>query len=91
MTLKPSPIQPIDRDARGVLRFRENRIVSRVLDVAKAQGYGLNEIACGDFTAEERQQFAQLIGYSLDGYGDLSYVGAEAYGVAALTAESSQM
>ena len=27
-----------------------------------------------EFTKEDRQQFAQLIGYSLSGYGELNYV-----------------
>jgi hypothetical protein len=31
------------------------------------------------FSNEDRQQFAQLIGYSLGGYSELSYVDDDAY------------
>ena len=34
----------------------------------------LATLATMSFTDDERSQFAQLIGYSLSGYGDLSYV-----------------
>lgn len=70
------PIQPIETDEHGTLRFIPNRIVEKLLEVAPI---GLNEIACMDFTAEERRQFAQLIGYSLGGYDELSYVNDESY------------
>lgn len=40
----------------------------------------MNKLAMLDFSKEDRQQFAQLIGYSLDGYGELSYVDDDAYG-----------
>lgn len=33
----------------------------------------LNELACMEFTDSDRSQFAQLIGYSVGGYGDLDY------------------
>ena len=71
------PIQPLLKDEHGVLRFKENKIVSYILDNG---GIDLNDIAVKDFTKEDRQQFAQLIGYSLSGYSDLrSYVDDEAY------------
>lgn len=34
----------------------------------------LNTIAAMNFGREDREQFAQLIGYSVDGFGDLSCV-----------------
>ena len=70
------PIQPIEKDKHGILRFKENKIVSYLLDNGKIS---LNKIAVMDFSREDRQQFAQLIGYSLSGYSELSYVDDESY------------
>ncbi len=71
------PMQPLERDARGTARFKENRLVTTLLD----QGLiDMNKLAvmastsgCS-FTREDRVQFAQLIGYSLGGFEELSYV-----------------
>lgn len=77
---KRHPIQPIEKDEHGTLRFKVNEIVRHLLD---AGPFDMNTIAFGDFTNEDRQQFAQLIGYSLSGYGELrSYVDDDAYGTA---------
>lgn len=73
------PMQPLAIDAHGTLRFKENPIVSKLLDYATEHGYGLNEIALEEFEAEEQMQLAQLIGYSLPGYGTLSYVTDESF------------
>lgn len=76
--MKPMPMQPLYWDDKGVLRFLPNRIVRDLLDRAtEAKVMDLNTIAFdaqvnGKYTREERQQFAQLIGYSLSGYGDLT-------------------
>lgn len=70
------PIQPLVVDIRGAQRFKENKIVRHLLDNG---GIDLNALACLDFPAEDRQQFAQLIGYSLGGYSELSYVDDDAY------------
>jgi len=81
-----NPIQPLTPDAEGVMRFKANRIVQHLLDTHPT--CGLNQIACMDFSDDDRQQFAQLIGYSLSGYGDLSgYVDDEAYSTAANMAD----
>lgn len=77
------PMQPLVIDTRGRLRFKENLIVRKLLDYATERGYGLNEIAREEFDAEEQMQLAQLIGYSLSGYGTLSYVTDESYDRAA--------
>lgn len=83
MSKQPHPIQPLALDAHGVMRFKANKIVQRLLDFASERGMGLNEIAGMDFSAEDRQQLAQLIGYSLSGYGELrSYVDDDAYNAA---------
>lgn len=85
MTTNKHPIQPLVTDDRGVLRFKQNRIICDLLDFASDLGFGLNEIARGDYSREDRQQLAQLIGYSLRGYGELrSYVDDDAYGAAQL-------
>jgi hypothetical protein len=67
------PIQPIVIDAYGVERFKANAIVAHL-----ANGR-LNELATMDFSDEDWQQLAQLIGYSFSGWGGLSYVTDEAY------------
>lgn len=73
------PIQPLILDDNGVLRFKKNEIVRHLLDWATEGGLDLNKIAAMRFSNEDRQQFSQLIGYSLGGYGDLSYVDDDAY------------
>lgn len=56
----------------GVLRFRMNELVNRLVEEA-GNGKGLNYIAGLEASIEDRAQLAQLIGYSVSGYGDLSY------------------
>lgn len=71
------PMQPIKLDKHGTPRFVENRIVNTLLEKCQAHGYGLNQIASdlcrGNYTEHEMIQLAQLIGYSVSGFGDLSY------------------
>lgn len=67
------PSQPI-QNKNGILRFKENAIVRHLLEHGRKHGCGLNEIACMNFPREDRIQLAQLIGYDLDSYGELSYV-----------------
>lgn len=76
---EPLPIQPVYRDEQGVVRFRANAVVSFLYQWASARGMGLNELALMPFDAADREQFAQLIGYSVSGFGDLSYVSDETY------------
>lgn len=73
------PIQPLGDDGDGTVRFKENPIVRYLLDNG---GIDLNAIARRGFAKEDQQQFAQLIGYSLSGYSELSYVTDEAYSAA---------
>jgi hypothetical protein len=70
MEHQPNPNQPIYNDA-GTQRFRENRIVNMLLDSGPID---MNKIAVMSFSAEDRAQFAQLIGYSVSGFAELSYV-----------------
>jgi hypothetical protein len=75
------PIQPLEIDSGGVLRFKRNAIVDHVLDAAKRGGVDLNSIACGNFSQDDRNQFAQLIGYSVCGFAELSYHDPDVLGV----------
>ena len=69
------PRQPIVTDEHGVKRFKQNAIVRELLDRATAAKImDMNAIALMNFSDEDRQQFAQLIGYSVSGYSELSYV-----------------
>lgn len=84
---QPHPMQPIIMSRRnhdgpggsrgddGVVRFQQNSIVRWLLDEAgKGRHVDLNRIAMEEFDDEDKRQFAQLIGYSVSGWGDLSYV-----------------
>jgi hypothetical protein len=77
-----NPIQPLSKDAQGTLRFKKNAIVDYLLEWSKQRGLGLNELAAMDFTQDDREQFWQLIGYSLIGYSELSFVSDATYSVA---------
>lgn len=90
-TANKLPMQPLVIDAHGTLRFKENLIVRKLLDYATEHGYGLNEMAREEFDAEDQMQLAQLIGYSLSGYGTLSYVTDESYECAAATAPQQEV
>jgi hypothetical protein len=71
------PMQPVHRDPDGVIRFRPNKVVRFLLDWATGRGMGMNELALMPFSVEDREQFAQLIGYSVSGFGELYYVRGE--------------
>jgi hypothetical protein len=78
------PIQPLVKDVDGRIRFKENKIVTFLLENGCSD---MNSLAREDFSQEDREQFAQLIGYSLDGFGTLSYVSDETYYAAADSVE----
>lgn len=80
------PIQPLQKDEYGTLRFKGNAIVRYMLDNG---GLNLNHLMSIDFSNEDRQQFAQLISYSLSGYSDLFYVDDAAYAAASIKAEEN--
>lgn len=74
----PQPMQPVVKDEDGVLRFRENAIVCYLIDLARKHKIAdLNSLAELPFSQEDRAQFAQLIGYAISGYHELSYVSDE--------------
>ena len=55
----------------SVARFKSNAIVRFLLDRG---GFDLNDLAAMEFSDDDQEQFAQLIGYSVDGFCDLPYV-----------------
>jgi len=64
------PMQPIVVDDNGVYRFKSNAIVRWLLD---AGPFDMNILSVTPFSDNDRWQFAQLIGYSVSGIGDLGY------------------
>ncbi len=58
----PHPIQPLELDDRGVLRFKRNALVDYCV-----KQVGLNNLCAMEFSAEDWSQMAQLIGYSHSG------------------------
>lgn len=67
------PMQPVEDDGHGVIRFKENKLISFLL---KECPYDLNKLHCkhadGDFNKGDYTQLMQLLGYSVSGYGGLS-------------------
>lgn len=64
------PMQEVVWDG-DVIRFQRNRLVEYLLNNG---GIDLNHLArLPNISDADREQFAQLIGYSVSGFGDLSY------------------
>lgn len=68
------PLQPIVTDDNGTKRFKENAIVRFLKENSSLD---LNALSKLPFPREDWEQFAQLIGYSVSGFLDLSYVSDE--------------
>lgn len=84
MKPSPHPVQPVVLDEHNTARFKANAIVRYLIDVCTQKGIcDMNSLAILPFNREDREQFAQLIGYSVSGAGDLSYFSDEVYEVAA--------
>jgi hypothetical protein len=62
------PMQPIEL-VDGQPRFKANKIVKFLLE---AGPFDLNQISAMPFENEDYTHLMQLIGYSVDGYGELS-------------------
>lgn len=75
MTKPPShPMQPLVW-ADDTIRFKENKLVSHLLAIAPIDLNMIEIMAqSGMISREDSDQFLQLIGYSVSGYGDLSRV-----------------
>lgn len=78
------PMQPLYKDDHGTIRFRENKIVQYLKDNG---GIDMNHLAVQGFPQEDREQFAQLIGYSLSGFSELGYVRNDTYDAACKMSE----
>lgn len=77
------PIQPLIVAPDGFTRFKANKVVVALLERAKkGERTDLNDLACMGLGNEDWEQFAQLIGYSIDGWGTLSYVSDKTYAAA---------
>lgn len=68
------PMQPIEKDEHETPRFKRNEIVRYLLD---AGPFDLSQLAALPFSQEDREQFMQLIGYSVSGFTDLDFVSKE--------------
>lgn len=66
---KPHPIQPLVEV--DLIRFKRNAVVRHLLDTGPLD---LNALAMLDASRRDHEKFAQLIGYSFRGAGELSYV-----------------
>lgn len=62
------PQQPFALDEAGVLRYRRNALVGYLVDHGNID---LNTLGVVAAPLQDQQQFEQLIGYSVSGYGDL--------------------
>jgi hypothetical protein len=78
------PIQPIITDEDGTPRFRQNKVVRYLLDHGGLSMDALYDALPG--CEEDWEQFAQLIGYTVSGFGDLDYARPETYEAASLMA-----
>jgi len=73
-------IQPLCFDKFGVLRFKENKIISFMLEAGeRGEKFDMNSLGTMDFSDEDREQLAQLIGCSVSDFGDLNYVSNETW------------
>lgn len=78
------PIQPLYLDGTNVIRFKQNAIVKFLLE---AGPFDMNKLALMPFSVEDREQFAQLIGYTFGGFAELPYVTNKTYNKAHRKAE----
>lgn len=84
-----NPIQPIFKDENGIIRFKDNLIVKYLLESHPL--VKMSNLAALPFSNDDRQQFAQLIGYSVSGYGGLRYVDSDHRKLVATMAESGEI
>ncbi len=63
-------------DKEGDYYFRSNKIVKFLLD---AGPFDMNKLGAMPFSKRDMEQFVQLIGYSVAGFGELTYVSEKAY------------
>lgn len=80
----PHPMQPVVMGHNGRERFKMNHIICWLFESGRMS---LNDTAALPVPVEDHMQLAQLLGYSIQGYGELSYVTDESYDAAVVAAE----
>ena len=78
------PLQPLIKQD-GILRFKANTIIVWLFESGRLN---LNDIAILPFPAEDHEQLAQLLGYSVSGFEELSYVTEATYAAVEAAAEA---
>jgi len=82
------PNQDLETDVHGTVRFVENKIVRYLLEEGSLNINDLSDrFAEDDEYRDDFVQFAQLIGFSVAGFGDLPYVREDEYHLAAKQAK----
>lgn len=71
MSQIPHPMQPIGLDDEGRPRFKANAVVRWLVDSGRLS---LNDVPDSLFSRDDLAQFWQLLGYSVSGYGELSFI-----------------
>ena len=86
--MKDFPDQPLydEGTKKHGIRFQPNAIVKHLL---YHSGMNMHQLAGLGFDKGDVAQLAQLLGYSLDGYGEQSYIPDELYERAAKKAEEA--
>ncbi len=83
-----NPMQPVQL-VNNVMRFKRNAIVDDLLDFATPKGFDMNHIVgSGKYSQDDMEQFAQLIGFSIDGFHEISYVSDETAKLASIVAKT---
>lgn len=73
------PMQPLVLDEDGTLRFEANPIVEWLATEVSDMNQTAAWAAENNVPNKYREQLAQMVGYSVRGYGTLSYVSDESY------------
>ena len=63
--------QPVYIDKHGTKRLHRNKVVDFLYEFAKSRGMGLNELGMMEFPRADREQFYQMLGYSVCGYSEI--------------------
>jgi len=71
---RPHPMQEVEVAADGVIRFRHNPLVQALQRHAARHGLDLNALFHVAHAKEDWSQLLQLLGYSVNGYGDCSEI-----------------
>ena len=74
---RKQPTQPMVVDERGVVCFQSNKVIEWLFEAGKLDLIELAVAAAKNpagFPRADRMQVAQMLGYSVSGFGDLSYV-----------------